>query len=359
MNILIVSNTFFQLYLAIHMKNTLFQADCVDIVVTNEMGNALPIAEKLKELKLFDKVYYRETKCCLKENLNQRLSYISQVLCGADNREEICKKSYDLFLVYNFGRFIHGLFARLIEKNPEIECAKYEEGILSYDEIEKERKAIRIAFALRKALGKKNLPEVIKKFYCVYPEVYKGKREPMQIPCVDFKRDQTSQQFSSLFDVKIGKEEYSPKYIFFASVFDFEGGQPIGELELIKKIAAVVGNENLLVKVHPRDKIDRFIQAGLNVDRNSGIPWEAIQASKDFSDHVFLTVNSGSVLSVNLTLQKIPEIHFLYPLCETSENALAKASVVNIQNLITMLHESNPKTEQIHITAALEKITET
>lgn len=58
------------------------------------------------------------------------------------------------------------------------------------------------------------------------------------------------------------------------------------------------------VKTHPRDSRTIYKDHGFNVDVNSSIPWEAIQLSGDFSDKVFLTINSGSVLSGSTMSEK-------------------------------------------------------
>jgi len=107
---------------------------------------------------------------------------------------------------------------------------------------------------------------------------------PVQIPKIEAD-EKTAQVLSKLFHTSTAV--YPQKYIFFSSVFDFEGGAPVGELNVIKQVAALIGNENLIVKVHPRDSIDRFVSAGLNVDNNSAIPWEAIQLGRVFFRSLF------------------------------------------------------------------------
>ena len=73
--------------------------------------------------------------------------------------------------------------------------------------------------------------------------------------------------------------------------------------------------DNLLIKVHPRDNTGEFEKSGLNVYPGSDVPWEAIQLNYDFSNHVFLTCTSNSILSVDVMLEKGPEVYFLYNLC--------------------------------------------
>ncbi len=125
--------------------------------------------------------------------------------------------------------------------------------------------------------------------------------------------------------MNIGELSYPQKYIFFASVYDFEGEEPVGELEFALALANKVGFDNLLVKVHPRDDVNRFKNVGLNVDKNSQMPWEVIQLNYDFSDSVFITVASTSVLTISLIVDKSPKIYFAHRLFCSQNSVFKKA----------------------------------
>lgn len=127
---------------------------------------------------------------------------------------------------------------------------------------------------------------------------------------------------------------YTQKYIFFTSVYDFEGGEPIGEYELVLKVANLVGKDNLLIKIHPRDLRTIYSDNGFNVDKNSLIPWEAIQLSSDFSDKVFLTINSGSVLSGSTMSEKPVKTFYMYKLCNIKENRSCQKNAQDIEALL-------------------------
>lgn len=79
---------------------------------------------------------------------------------------------------------------------------------------------------------------------------------------------------------------------------------------------------------------------GFNVDVNSSIPWEAIQLSGDFSDKVFLTINSGSVLSGSTMSEKPVKTFYMYKLCDIKEN---KSCQKNAQDIEALLCESSMK----------------
>ena len=140
-------------------------------------------------------------------------------------------------------------------------------------------------------------------------------------------------------------------------MYDFEGGEPIGEYQLVEKIAELVGKDNILIKIHPRDLRSVYSDNGFKVDRNSNIPWEAIQLSGDFSDKVFLTATSGSVLAGSFMAERAVKTYFLCDLCNLDQNPSAQNSVINIKELLE--NESlKAVLNSVHIAKQIEDILE-
>lgn len=89
-----------------------------------------------------------------------------------------------------------------------------------------------------------------------------------------------------------------------------------------------------MVKLHPRDATGKFEKSGLSVDKNSTIPWEAIQLNYDFSNHVFLTISSTSVFGVNLMLKKRAPVYILYNTVDTSQNTVIQSAVDGVKDIL-------------------------
>lgn len=138
-------------------------------------------------------------------------------------------------------------------------------------------------------------------------------------------------------------------------MYDFEGGAPIGELELVKKIGELVGNENLIVKTHPCDTRRVYEKNGFYVDDNSNVPWEVIQLTGDFSDKVFLTANSGSVLAGSFMSDKPIRTFYLYKLCDISKNVGAQEAA---RAIFSLVHKEELKgvLDKVYIAESLENI---
>lgn len=358
MKVLMICNTYFQIFVAIRMKNTIFVNDIVDVVISDRCGYNKEIPSRVKALGIFNNVFFKKTKYIVqkKNSAAKRINEVMNMTFGLKIFKDICNIRYDKMLFYNIDEVTYILYSMMSKNNPDLICERFEEGILSYNNSFPSSDKMKIARLLRKLLHKRNLLEQILHFYCFTPAVYEGKLGTLIIPPIESINDSSVTQFLSLFAVNNVSSCYKQKYIYFSSVYDFEGGEPIGELDLVKKIAEKVKNENLIVKVHPRDNPQRFIECGLNVDLNSQIPWEVVQFKQDFSQHIFLTVNSGSVLGVNMIISDMPRTYFLFPLCDLDKNPKAQVSAKNIDKLMKFINQIPEKRDRIKIASDLSEI---
>lgn len=320
--------------MSIQLKQTVFESDNVSIVVTDKSPVTKTTTDRLQELDLFSNVFYVESKkiCERKNSLIGKIDDVWKIINGANincNQE----MRIDLLLYYNLDLTTLIIFANVYPKNKSIKCARYEEGVLSYNNAFYICEKFKLGDYIRKVFGKKTLVESTENFYCCYPSAYNGNLSSVQVPKID-----TSGHIGSImkqiFALNINPQDYKYKYIYFSSVYDFEGGEPIGEIDLMRRIRNHVGNDNLLVKVHPRDTRSVFADENFNIDKNSKIPWEAIQLNLDCSDKVFITANSGSVLSINMMLEPMPRTVFGYKCCNIDGNKFAKTTVNNIEMIL-------------------------
>ena len=333
---LIVCNTYFQLITSIWLKLSECKYDTVDLIISDQSIGADKVTNNLRFLELFRNVIFVENKeFCQKQTINPllKIKRFNYIVFGM-NTISIRDNKYDELLYYNPDLFTYGLFAKLYDSNPNIKCSRYEEGVLSYEDvIFLEKSRLKHANTIRHLLGKKSLEDMTEDFYCFYPEFYHGKLNNVTIPKIS-DVNELAKILASIFDIKKDSTYIKEKYIFFTSVYDFEGGAEIGETKLVQKITDIVGKENLIVKTHPRDNRDIFGSLGISTYKNSSIPWEAIQLNGDFSDKVFLTVNSGSVLGANLLIEKRPRVFFMHKCCNCSCNPAAISTTNTIDDLL-------------------------
>lgn len=323
-NILFFCNTYYQLITAVQIKLTLKLNDRATVIITDHSANADIIADRLRETNVFEYVYYMKTKVSPEDvTLSFRLKAIRDGIFGR-LPEGMNKKDYfDEIIGFNMDLATHYVYASLLKRNKNIVCNRMEEGLLSYQTPSASNGVLSTIYKLRKFLCKRNLRENIAGFYCFNPEVYYGKLSPIAVPKIGKENTVLKSVLESLFLIDKKIEPYKQKYIFLSCIYDIEGNTPIGELDLAKQIADVVGKENILIKVHPRDDISKYETAGLTVDKNSSVPWEVVCIEQDFSQHVFITTLSGSILNVSAMLSSAPTSFYGYPLCATEKNQLA------------------------------------
>lgn len=313
MKSLFFCNTNFQLIVAMQIAASFNKES--SIIITNEINNCEEIVHNLRDTRLFDHIALLDVKTSTKSIDLIRQCIFGMAPNGMDNIY------FDEFVGFNFDIPSHIVFAFLYRKNPNIIVNKMEEGLMSLNTPETTCGVLEVSYRIRKLLHKKNLKEIVSGFYCFSPKANKTGIDSILIPAI--RSDSNIREYLKIVFCKNAKFEYKENVIFLSCIYDIEGGSPIGELELAKKIAVKVGTENLLVKVHPRDDKEKYIQAGLNVDNNSSVPFEVIQIYNDFSDKILVTTLSGSILNFNVILESAPLSYYGYKLCKLDANPLA------------------------------------
>lgn len=350
---LVISNTYFQLIVAMQMMETLWNKDEVDIIISDQSKGSYNVYKGLNKLNIFHKVYWKENAamCRVDTSFYKTLAKMRYITFGLKDRY-IKDCHYDELVFYNADVYTYGIYDRLKKNNPNLVCSRYEEGILSYEDSEFLTKSrLNVSNRARKIMGKSTLDEDTKSFYCLYPEFYKGNLQPIAVPKITDYRI-IGEKLRKIFNVDAKKLEIKEKYIFFTSVYDFEGGNPIGETELVKQVASTVGKDNLIVKKHPRDSRTIFKELGIHIYEHSEIPWEAIQLNNDFSSKILLTVNSGSVIGANMMIEKNAPALFLYKCCNYKANPAAIATSQMIDRFVSEMADENIKSVE-----SIEKLT--
>lgn len=357
--ILIIANTYFQVIISIQMKNTIFKNSHVELLISDHSNGANKVCTKIMHMGIFDNCAFIESKNSDRDiSFRQKMIDCIEMGIGKKNRyskylSNVSSDAFDEFVFYNEDYFeIDGIYADLGKRNRAVKFSMYEEGLLTYRieiSANKKRKFIEILKNLNNRPGLLNQQYT---FYCFYPEIYNGIGIVKKVPLIS-RNCLTAYQLKQIFEPSM--EKYKQKYIFFTSVYDFEGGEPIGEYELVSKVAELVGNDNLLVKTHPRDRRTIYIDHGYNVDENSMIPWEAIQLSGNFEDKIFLTINSCSVLSGSTMSERPVKTYYLYKLCDISGNPACKRNAEDIENLLDQKVLNNTL-KMVRIANKLEEI---
>ena len=290
--------THFQLIIAIIMKITMFQDKTADIIIHDNSNGYMSIANHLKNINIFRNVWIAKTKAYIKEN-----NHCQQAIKILLNSDDIIKKScnidsynYDEYYFYNYTLFNVMLFYKLKKANLNLICRRFEEGygaLLNFCNFN--NGTANLLIKLEKAHHNYSIDSV-NEMFTFEPKLSCFDNQHFALPIPKLKKCESVKCIlNDIFDYN-EDETFSKKYIFFEESY-FADGIDINDVELVLKIADLVGKENLMVKLHPRNPVDRFTKLGIKTIGQSGIPWEVIVMNHDFSNNIFITIASGSILS--------------------------------------------------------------
>lgn len=322
-HILFVCNTYMQLLTAIQIKISFFENSSVDIVLTDHSVEADLVCKRLTETGIVNRVHFAYTKkICYGQNLTEDVKDVFRLTFNWGDKFKRflwnIDKKYDLIFYYNIiNPLCITAYDESIRSGKEPKCVCFEEGILTYQNmvLTKVKGRWYCISMLRKILGKDIYKKTID-YYCYYPELFPIElinEKCHKIPVLDRNNVRVRSMMNTIFNYHPETDQYPQRYIFFSSSSDIDGNHT-GETELVIEIANIVGKENLLVKMHPRDHRHIYEDYEIAVSRNSHIPWEVVQLNHDFSEHIFLTLSSGSVLNASVMLGDEIETKYLYPL---------------------------------------------
>lgn len=342
-NILFLCNTYYQLIVALQMKMTMFENENVTLLLSDHSINADSIVKKLSKENIFYQIEYIKTRKIdyTSKDLKTKIKTLYNAFFYDDSElfKLLCNKKFDEFFYFNQNLSTNIIYSIMVKNNTNIKCNQYEEGIFSYEAMKNQdilkinSMILKIYCFLRVIFGLKVLLKETKNVYVFYTELYEGNKFINKIQKIEVNSKLTN-LLMRIYKLKNIKNYYKQKYIYFSAICDVEGGEPIGEINLVKQIAKLVGKDNLIIKKHPRDLRDVYEKSNFIVDKNSAIPWEVIQLVYDFKDHIFLTATSGSVLTINSLVPNKAKTYFLFNLCNIKNNYIAKKVAELLNNYL-------------------------
>ena len=147
-----------------------------------------------------------------------------------------------------------------------------------------------------KHFGEKAFLKNISNMYVYQPELYTGESSLVNLVALPCYSDVSENVHRVIEDVFGKMEPIQEKVIFFEGTF-WGDGMLVDEMELFLAIAEHVGKENIIVKRHPRNTVDRFTPMGFKVMPNQTIPWEVMIKDIDLSQKALVSVASFTCFS--------------------------------------------------------------
>lgn len=341
---LFVCNTPYQILFAINY--TLLNKDeSLSVVLTDACNNYELLYDRLKKAKIFKQVYLLKlTNIPQYSKLKQIIIFFKQKLL----KQTFLKKYihiegfYDSLYFANFNIEIAYLRRDLLLSNPKLTTYMFEDGFATYSNYyEKTLFDILNPNNFFYKFTRKMIYDIfysVKEIVVFHPEHMQWNWKEMKISKIRFlgnKNGEFIDSIKAVFDIENLQDKYSQKYIFFEESFPTEG-KDIGDVEIVEKIASIVGKENLFIKTHPRNRVNRFADLGYRTNKDSTVPWEVIALLIPVEKKVLITISSVAVLTPQVLLELKYQGVMLYK-CINNKRSLRSDIVMTYENVINAI----------------------
>ncbi len=326
---LFVCNSVYQLLVALWIQR--IDRKPADLILSDHMNNGSMLAERVRAEGCFGKVHYVESF--------DYARYRKPYSAGERYYEELFpqevlsrywggKETYTRIYLANPDRFAQLLFNGLARRNPELTVSLFEDGMLTYSPVfqaDVESSRIRMdkklkELAYRYVFRRRAICDHITEILLFHPrdldwDAWFPVRELPKIDCAD---GDFRAMCNRIFQYDDTIDRYDRKYLFMEESFAAEG-VPINDVQLLDRLAQRVGKDQIMVKIHPRNPVNRFAEEGYLTNKNTSIPWELIVMNlTDVSDLTLITVASSSVLNPAMIFGKKIRAYSLYNLVDKS-----------------------------------------
>ena len=343
-------NTYYQLINAIQLSLTEYRSSRKCFLLSGSMKLAGQLAVRLVETGTADHAYVVKDRfdtwriwmfsTPLKKRYELRIRELF-----ADEEGFACLMQCETYLFANIGGAALCLGEYLHQKRPEVRLAMYEDGVSSYSRIfgdmiqgmlhpsNPAKRAVNSAFGTPY--------HHLAAYYLFLPEllVWDCPCPVRQIPPVSDTLAELRRILNILFDYASLEETYGEKVIFFEESY-YADGVEVDDLSIVDRLAEQYGTEQIMVKLHPRSRENRFAAKGYRTNLNSAIPWEVIALNIPLSDKVLATISSTALLSSYLLSGGAARLLFCYSRIDYEQNLRLKYTVEVIQQLEKLHPES-------------------
>lgn len=329
----------------------MFKNDNVDILITDQMVDSDKLSERLKNSNLFNNVFHVTIKEYIpKGKFKFILSFIKSELFPNNllKKLKIQRNEYDYFFTYNVDLFAESIFYNLSKQNENIKVCLYDEGVSTYTskyESQLYSNKLNILRKFIKGLKIRNyISDYANDLYLLDPDLicwkFPGEIHKIQIPDSDSDDINFKIILNKIYGIEELNDNYKEKIIFFEESY-FWDNKPINDMELVNRIASRVGKDNISIKLHPRNRINRFDKIGYKTNTQVGIPWEVIVMNMDInSKKIFITVSSGSVLSYKLLFGKSFKTFMLFNCLSKNDTKIYKGYILYFEKFKEKYNEN-------------------
>lgn len=293
--VLFICNSAYQLLTAVQIRKTIYREDSADLILTNQLADAEKVADQTQKAQVFDKVEYVQ---------NKKQSYKNRITETIDDFRTIKKLHrrlgmYDSVCMSNISVFTI-LLTRFYQFKP-LEINIFEDGFITYC---KAFTKMDRASLIAKIINPKGILGMASHLFIYNPDLLEWHRESIEIvaiPKISQADTATIKTLNIIFNYQSQTDIYDRKFLFLEESF-FADHFIVNDVEMVEELAKIVGKENVMVKLHPRNAENRFEKLGYKTNHNYAIPWELILLNTHIKDCTLISISSCAILQPYLLL---------------------------------------------------------
>lgn len=281
----------------------------VDIIVTDHTPVLANYVDNLEKCGLFHQVFYVESLVFNREFWTTHNDNKAEFFYDSKNKlKKVCSipqidySQYDNLYVANLDAYTKFVYREnnklkiyLIEDGASVCTNDWRKATLKWNYIE----------------GFNQVYDKIENLYLYTPELmcidlgYKMTK----LPGIDQNDKQVVTLYNKIFNYD---SSFSfPKFVFLEEPF-YADKIKNNDLELMKIISDEVGYNNFFIKSHPRNGVNRAKKLGLAQQAETPWPFELMLMNSRKKDGVYITVDSGSLISTRAIFEQDVKTIFLY-----------------------------------------------
>lgn len=289
--------------MATAFKMTILKNEQVDVIVSDLINDSEDLFLNISQSHYFDNAMYlrnyefdyvHKTK---KEEIKKLLNRRGILNCLLPDLGE-----YDCFYVVDSLQSINVIYEILSKKNKNLSLYYYEEGPVAVlcdqgNHFKKKEEYFGIKGKIINALLGRLY--VNGSFDAAYSSVY-DRMEPnyfewRKLPVISAGELKQYIEILNRFWGYKHDDSLKHKIVFLEESF-YTDNRGDRDLEIVKDLLDNAHGREVLVKLHPRTRDNRFEKLGIDVYRNASVPWELVVLNGDLDDTILVCVGSGAVM---------------------------------------------------------------
>lgn len=332
MKVAFICCTPYHIILSLHLAETKYYNFKKDIYICDHFVNANKIYNKLKDNPIFCNVFFIEDHSLNydKSFLRYKKAYVMILRDYTYFIKDRIDLDYNELCVFTHNLFSKLFYAEILNRNENILVNLVEEGTSTYTSkyIEQNNFKARVLNVLSKLVNRKFFNNKdFDSLLLFKPELYSGNIKVKRSKISEIKKENTKvkDKLNSIFDYDYSSLPYEDyKFIFFDQTISKDGEIPVDEKKILFDMMEIINNDDIIVKLHPRDSKDKYKDVSFNIQSDGNLPWETIYLNLDLEDKVLITIRSSSVFTPKIVFNKENKIILLYKIAGIKDEEYEK-----------------------------------